>query len=116
MLAIKLDTFAAELQRESMYSVNAKNLFRFPLPATDMRIAYGTPDQVQGLEAEVVVVAHSHGEPLTVASVRDLYVAVSRARSHLIFVGSQSPQQLRIGGAAAFQAGVANPDPTAPAE
>lgn len=73
--------------------VDVRTVTRFPLPPTDLRVALGAPDDVQGLEAEVTVVVHA-GDRLSVGDVRDLYVAASRARSHLVLVSSQPLQRL----------------------
>jgi hypothetical protein len=78
----------------SLDVVDVSSVVRFPLPPADLRFAVGTPDDVQGLEAEVVVVLHDVRE-LTVGDVRDLYVAASRARSHLIVVSSRPLAQLQ---------------------
>jgi hypothetical protein len=75
--------------------VDVSGVFRFPLPPTDLRVAFGTPDDVQGLEAEVVVVLLSMAA-LTIAAVRDLYVAASRARSHLVIVSQRPLGQLQL--------------------
>lgn len=89
LVAVGLDKGAvtAAASKASLDVVDVNGLMRFPLPPADMRVAVGTPDDVQGLEAEVVIVLRS-GNHMTVADVRDLYVAASRARSHLVIVGT----------------------------
>lgn len=80
--------------KNNLDAVDVSGVLRFPLPTADLRVAYGAPDDVQGLEAEVAVVMYG-ATTLSMASVRDLYVAASRARSHLVFVGPHTLPQLR---------------------
>lgn len=80
--------------KNNLDAVDVSGVMRFPLPTADLRVAYGAPDDVQGLEAEVAVVMYG-ATSFSMASVRDMYVAASRARSHLIFVGSHTLPQLR---------------------
>ena len=44
-------------QKTSLDVVDVSDLVRWPLPPADLRVAVRAPDDVQGLEAEVVVVA-----------------------------------------------------------
>jgi hypothetical protein len=81
--------------------VDISGVWRFPLPPTDLRVAIGSPDDVQGLEAEVVIVLYG-GPELTAGVVRDLYVAASRARSHLILVSRRPLEQLYLAARAAL--------------
>lgn len=66
--------------------------FRFPLTSKDVRIAIGRPDEVQGLEADVVILAFSGDE--TTASAREVYIAASRARGLLHVVSNQSRERI----------------------
>jgi hypothetical protein len=88
--------------RFSIEVVDVTGVFRFPLPPTDLRVAIGSPDDVQGLEAEVVVVMLAGGREMAPGLVRDLYVAASRARSHLILVTQQPLDQLQLAARAAL--------------
>jgi len=72
----------------------ATQVYRFPLTPKDVRIVIGTPDTVQGLEAEVCLVAYRHGAPDS-AVLRDLYVSASRARSHLTVVTDATRDEIR---------------------
>ena len=94
------DAVMLAARKAKLEPADLPGLMRFPLPAADLRIAVGAPDDAQGLEAEVGVVLY--GSELTVAGVRDLYVAASRARSHLVFVGPQTLPQLRSAARAAL--------------
>jgi hypothetical protein len=64
-------------------------VFRFPLTPKDLRVACGRPDDAQGLEADVVVVAYQ-AEHRTRGTLREMYIATSRARSVLHVVSSLS--------------------------
>jgi hypothetical protein len=90
-----------EAGKVSLDVVDVKSLVRFPLPPTDLRVPVGVPDDVQGLEAEVVVVLHATQE-LAIGDVRDLYVAASRARSHLVVVAGKPLAQLQSAAQAAL--------------
>jgi hypothetical protein len=107
VLVVAVDVDKSELVRAagrvSLDLVDVSGVFRFPLPPTDMRIAIGTPDDVQGLEAEIVVVLLVAAE-LTRAVVRDVYVAASRARSHLVIVSPRPLKQLQLAARAALDA------------
>lgn len=81
-------------KRASLDVLDVSAVARFPLPPADLRVAVGEPDDVQGLEAEVVVVLLRAGQ-LTVGDARDIYVAASRARSHLVLVGARSLAELQ---------------------
>lgn len=70
------------LRGVGLRTASVGKLFRFPLTTKDARIVVATPDDAQGLEADAVVVMHS-GSDLQHLLDRDLYVAMSRARSVL---------------------------------
>lgn len=96
VVVVGLDKQAAmRATRKAMDVVDVSGILRFPLPPADLRVAFGTADDVQGLEAEVVVVLHGTRTP-SVGGIRDLYIACSRARSHLVIVGPHTLPQLRI--------------------
>jgi hypothetical protein len=88
-------------RQRSVDVVHIPTIARFPLPPTDLRVAFGTPDEVQGLEAQVVLLLH-HAAKLGVGEARDLYVALSRARSHLIIVGTRTLDDLAAAARAAL--------------
>jgi Nuclease-related domain/AAA domain len=96
------DDVLGAASRHGIEPVDVSTLWRFPLPPTDIRVALGRPDDVQGIEAEIVLVLYDQ-RGMTLAAVRDLYVAASRARSHLIFVTSQPMQELYVGAMAALR-------------
>jgi hypothetical protein len=75
-------------QKSRVFVGGTDQLVRFPLTPKDVRVVCGIPDEVQGLESEVVIVAHwADAEPFSIGAVRDLYVSTTRARS-LLFVFS----------------------------
>lgn len=78
--------------RISLPTAQVDNAFRFPFTPKDVRIAIGRPDEVQGLEADVVVLAFSGDE--STASAREIYIAASRARSLLHVVSNQSRERI----------------------
>ena len=98
---IDKDAVIRAARKLSMDPMHISGVWRFPLPPTDLRVAIGSPDDVQGLEAEVVIVLYA-GSQLTGVVVRDLYVAASRARSLLIVVSPRPLQQLYLAAQAAL--------------
>jgi hypothetical protein len=102
LIGINESEFLHEMNKSQLHAVNIKDLHRFPLTPLDLRIAHGSPDFVQGLEAEVVVVIVWHDEEMTVARARDLYVAFSRARAYLIVSANRSMEQLDLAARVAF--------------
>ncbi len=76
--------------RYGLHSVLIENVYRFPLTPKDLRIAIGRPDDVQGLEADVTVIAYSHTSPQG-STLREMYIAASRARG-LLHVVSNLPE------------------------
>ncbi|AMY54769.1 nuclease-related domain-containing DEAD/DEAH box helicase [Rhodococcoides fascians] len=69
-------------------------LFRFPLTSRDLRVMWGRPDDVQGLEADVVVVAYAHDASQSVTA-REMYIASSRCKSSLYIVSDLSEESIR---------------------
>jgi hypothetical protein len=64
---------------------------RFPLTPKDLRVAWGNADDVQGLEADVAIVAYRHRQNADVDELmrwlpREIYIATSRGRTTLHFV------------------------------
>lgn len=100
----------AEARRASprLGTAQVGGLFRFPLTPIDVRVAVGSADEVQGLEAEAVVVAYWQPDEVAVDSIRDLYVATTRARSVLQVV-SNTDQGLAESAAAEAFARLARP-------
>jgi hypothetical protein len=96
--------FASQLRRLNRHAVSVSQLTRFPLTPADLRVAHGYPDLVQGLEAEVVVAVIWQDGPMSVGDVRDLYVAMTRARSHLIVISNRYLAQLGLAARVAFEA------------
>jgi hypothetical protein len=95
--------FVDAARRHRFDTVSTTELSRFPLTPIDLRVAYGLPDHVQGLEAEVVVALCWQDGPMNVARVRDLYVAFSRARSHLAVFSNRDSNELRLAAHVALQ-------------
>ena len=79
--------------REQILTVPLKQVSRFPLTPKDLRVACGRPDDVQGLEADAIVVAYRRG-PDTTGMQRDMYIATSRARSVLHVVSNLAPEDI----------------------
>jgi hypothetical protein len=103
LLGVSADDFTKHMWKvRSVQTVSVRDLTRFPLTPNDLRVAWGDPDLVQGLEAEVVIVLVRTDSEITVARVRDLYVAVTRARSHLIVVSDRTEEQLKLAARVAF--------------
>ena len=93
----------AAVRREGISLAQAGLVYRFPLTPKDLRIVVGTPDEVQGLEAEAVVVVHWQEDEIDVGRVRDLYIAASRARSLLITLSNVEQKTLLSQAEHAFQ-------------
>lgn len=83
----------AAAAKAGVSTVDVDSLFRFPLTPKDLRVATGTPDNVQGLEADVVVVGYAHGDA-GAATLREFYIAASRARSVLHVVSDLDEDEL----------------------
>jgi nuclease-like protein len=98
------EAFVRELQRRRLHGVSVTEISRFPLTSADLRIAYGLPDHVQGLEAEIVVLIDWDDRPMSIGRVRDLYVAMSRARSHLVVFSNRDLDELEMAAGLALQA------------
>jgi len=79
--------------RMKLLLYDAKDVFRFPLTPKDVRIVVGTPDSVQGLEADVCLISYHHDRHDAV-TVRDLYIAISRARACLYVIADCSEAEL----------------------
>lgn len=96
ILLVAIGVSPSELEkvagRISLPTVPVERAFRFPLTPKDVRIAIGRPDDVQGLEADVVILAFSGDE--TTASAREIYIAASRARGLLHVVSNQSREDV----------------------
>ena len=88
LVGIDPGEFAKAARRADVLTVTATGLARFPLTPIDVRVAIGSPDEVQGLEAEVVVVAYWQPQDAGVDTVRDVYVAATRARSVLTIISN----------------------------
>lgn len=76
-------------QRAGHHIALINQIFRFPLTPKDLRIPCGPPNDVQGLEADVIVVAYLHTEE-NLGADREIYIATSRARSLLHMVSNLS--------------------------
>ena len=93
ILVIILGAALADAERHAnrrhVMTIRATDLYRFPLTAKDLRVVVGVPSDVQGLEADAVVVAHVESPS---RAARDAYIAVSRARSllHIVSNATQS--------------------------
>lgn len=92
---VTLDRVQQRAQRLGIAVVEAENLYRYPLTPREVRYVIGTPDTVQGLEADVVLAGlWSEGE-LAISDMRDAYIASSRARGVLEFVSPYEEWALR---------------------
>jgi hypothetical protein len=80
-------------RRAQLSTVALDQIFRFPLTPKDLRVACGRPDDAQGLEADAIVVAY-RPDLETPGTLREMYIATSRARSVLQVVSSLSPQEI----------------------
>ncbi|MGY1825964.1 NERD domain-containing protein [Blastococcus sp. SYSU DS0541] len=80
-------------RRSRVSTVALDQIFRFPLTPKDLRVACGRPDDAQGLEADAIVVAY-RPDPGTPGTLREMYIATSRARSVLHVVSSLSPDDI----------------------
>ena len=89
-----------DIQGENWSTVSPDEILRYPLTRADRRVVRGNADQVQGLQAAaVIVIIHDKiGPPTsyedTVKTLRDIYVASSRAMSNLIIMSEYSEDQL----------------------
>lgn len=106
LIGLETPAFVRAAQRSSLDLLEIIQAARFPLTPADLRVAYGAPDHVQGLEAEVVLVGCFRDGPLYLGDARDLYVTFSRARSHLIVISNRSEGELLT----AAKVALANPD------
>jgi len=86
--------------RKDWTFVDPDAILRFPLPRHDRRIVRGDADHVQGLQAPAVIVV-IHGEIGSgdsyeglVKTLRDIYVASSRAMSNLTVISKYSENEL----------------------
>ncbi len=94
VIGTPLNDAATPATRAHVGLIAVESLFRFPLTPKDLRVVVGRPDDVQGLEAEVTVVAHTQTEGAAGSS-RELYISMSRARSVLHVVSNVSEEHLR---------------------
>jgi len=116
LLVVPIDFAHDDVRQAAQHSgvpiVSVKDVFRFPLTPKDLRVAFGSPDDVQGLEADVTVVAYAQGAT-NAGTLREMYIATSRARTVLHVVSHLSPDQ--IVAAEAMSAGELGSDPAASA-
>jgi hypothetical protein len=96
-VVVNLDGTVVEsaARRRRLVIAPAAKVERFPLTGVDVRVMMGTADDVQGLEAEVVVVAAWASSALDWATARDIYVAATRARSLLFVISNGLEADLR---------------------
>ncbi len=80
-------------QRVRIPVIAIEKIYRFPLTPKDLRVPWGPPDAVQGLEADVTIVAYSHGEE-TPSTSREIYIATSRGRSILHVVSNLAKTEI----------------------
>jgi hypothetical protein len=93
-IGIPLSDLEKSSRRVSLPTIAVNEVFRFPLTPKDVRVAIGRPDEVQGLEADLVILAFS-GDAGT-ASAREIYIATSRARGLLHIVSNQSRESIAV--------------------
>ena len=99
ILLVTIGYSRAEIQaaakRGQIFIESTDHLVRFPLTPKDVRVVFGVPNEVQGLEAEVVVLAHWAGsENFGLGAARELYISMSRARSLLCVFSSVAESEL----------------------
>jgi hypothetical protein len=104
LIGIDPSEFHSAARQAHLHTVEVDGLFRFPLTPIDVRIPVGRADDVQGLEAEAVVVAHWQQGPISIDSVRDVYVAATRGRSLLHIVSNVDRHRLEASAQAALDA------------
>ncbi len=92
LVGIPLPEAESAARRAGVSAVSAVGLYRFPLTPRDLRIVLGRPDEVQGLESDVTVVAI--GSDDQASTPRELYVALSRARAELHVVSPWTREKL----------------------
>jgi len=97
---IPIDRVLRRALRFGMTVVEVEHLYRYPLTPREVRFVIGTPDTVQGLEADVVVVGLWSGSELTMSDLRDAYIASSRARGVLEFFSPFDEWALQAGASA----------------
>ena len=78
--------------RAKVSIIGIDRVYRFPLTPKDLRVACGSSDDVQGLEADVTVIAYANDEKT--ATRREMYIATSRARSVLHVVSNLSKDEI----------------------
>lgn len=79
--------------RARVSTIAVEKIYKFPLTPKDLRVAFGRPDDVQGLEADVTVIAYANGA-MAAGTNREMYIATSRARSVLHVVSSLSQDEI----------------------
>lgn len=84
-IGLPIADVAERAKRTGMAVVESETLYRYPLTPREVRIVIGTPDTVQGLEADVVLVGLWSDSELSISEMRDVYVASSRAKVVLEF-------------------------------
>lgn len=100
LVGIPVSDAETAARRAKVGAVSSVGLYRFPLTPRDLRVVVGRPDEVQGLESDVTVVALGDDDHATTA--RELYVALSRARVQLHVVSRWDREKvIRIAAAAA---------------
>ena len=74
-------------------TIAGDRLARFPLTPRDVRVVVGRPDEVQGLEADVTIVALGDGSDHQ-GTPRELYVGISRAKAEVHVVSPWARKQV----------------------
>jgi hypothetical protein len=80
-------------RRAKVEVVAVDGIFRFPLTPKDLRVAWGRPDDVQGLEADATIVACLYSDQ-TPNTAREIYIATSRGRSLLHVISNLAEDKI----------------------
>ena len=91
---ISLDEFEAQVKTGPHSFARVDKIARFPLTSIDRRIAFGTAESVQGLEADAVIALLWPEHGVDTAYVRDIYVSASRAKALLTVISPYGQQGL----------------------
>ena len=92
-IAIPLRSLEKTADRSGLHLAAVNQVFRYPLTPKDLRVPCGAPDDVQGLEADVAILAYLHTEE-SAGTDREIYIAMSRARSLMHVVSNLSEQEI----------------------
>lgn len=92
-IAVQFRSLEKAAERSGLHLAAVNQVYRYPLTPKDLRIPCGAPDDVQGLEADVAVLAYLHTEEAA-GTDREIYIAMSRARSLMHVVSNLSEQEI----------------------